>query len=174
MISDVIVMRHDPQWANIFAVESAQVMKVVGENAIAIHHIGSTAIPSIVAKPIIDMLMVVRNIDDLDIRNAELEKLGYEAKGEFGILHRRYFRKNNQAGERAFHLHAYAQRSDQIRRHLAFRDFLHLNPNWAKQYSDLKLRLVNQHPQSSQAYVAGKEPFIQKIDQMAATMQDDP
>ncbi len=170
MSNDVILMPHNPRWAEIFETESAMVMAAVGDNAIAVHHIGSTAIAFVVAKPIIDMLMVVKNIEDMDPRNGELEKLGYEAKGEFGIPQRRYFRKNNASGERTFHLHVYATGSHQITRHLAFRDYLRANPECAAEYSNLKLILARQYPHSSQSYIDGKGPFIRTIDELAAKL----
>ena len=168
MSNDVILMPHNPQWAEIFEAESAMVMAAVGDNAIAIHHIGSTAIALVVAKPIIDMLMVVQHIEDMDSRNGELEKLGYEAKGEFAIPQRRYFRKNNASGERTFHLHVYATGSHQITRHLAFRDYLRSHAELAAEYSNLKLMLARQYPHSSPSYIDGKGPFIRKIDELAA------
>jgi GrpB-like predicted nucleotidyltransferase (UPF0157 family) len=147
MSNDVILMPHNPRWAEKFEAESAMVMAAVGDSAIAVHHIGSTAIASVVAKPIIDMLMVVQSIQDIDSRNGDLEKLDYE---------------------RTFHLHVYGKGNPQITRHLAFRDFLRANPEYAAEYSNLKLRLARQFPHSSQEYIAGKEPLIRKIDELAA------
>jgi GrpB-like predicted nucleotidyltransferase (UPF0157 family) len=91
----VEVVPHNPTWRNEFERESKQVTLALGENVVAVHHIGSTAIPNIYAKPVIDLLVEVKNITQVDERNYAMEALGYEAMGEFGIPSRRYFRKDN-------------------------------------------------------------------------------
>jgi GrpB-like predicted nucleotidyltransferase (UPF0157 family) len=142
-------------------------------NAIAAYHIGSTAIPSIVAKPIIDILPVVENIEMVDDRNAEMEELGYEALGEFGIADRRYFRKDDGAGKRTHHVHVFPHGSKQIERHVNFRDFMNEHPVWAEEYSKLKLKLIAKHPDSIECYMDGKDEFIKFIDSLAAIWRSD-
>ena len=88
-----------------------------------LHHIGSTAIPGIFAKPIIDLLLEVGNIGELDDRSSFMGELGYEAMGEFGIPGRRYDRKNNASGIRTHQVHAYESGSPEVERHIAFRDY---------------------------------------------------
>ena len=92
----VKVVPHDLQWREAFAVESKRVTAALGDNVVTIHHIGSTSIPGIYAKPIIDLLVEVKNIALVDEQSLPMESLGYEVMGEFGIAGRRYFRKNNQ------------------------------------------------------------------------------
>ncbi len=166
---EVIVLPHDPSWVDMFSIESRLILSAFGANAIAAHHIGSTAIPAIVAKPVVDMLIVVNDIEVVDACNVEMEKLGYEAMGEFGIPSRRYFRKDNDTGKRTYHVHVFAQGSKQVDRHLAFRDFMNAHPDWAGRYSDLKCELVAKHPNSIEAYVDGKNDFIKQVDAMAET-----
>lgn len=103
----VDVIPHDPSWRKVFEVELQQINNILEKNVVAIHHIGSTAIPSIYAKPIIDMLVEIGDIVQLDQQNSLMESLGYEVMGEFGIPGRRYFRKNNQAGARTHHVHTF-------------------------------------------------------------------
>ena len=94
----VEVVPHNPAWKDAYEIEAARIARALGDLVVAVHHIGSTAIPGIVAKPILDILLEVSNTDRLDDETAALEGLWYEAKGEFGIPGRRYFRKNDAAG----------------------------------------------------------------------------
>jgi GrpB-like predicted nucleotidyltransferase (UPF0157 family) len=135
---------------------------------VAIHHIGSTAIPQIHAKPIIDMLVEVKDITKIDVQSSALEALGYEAMGEFGISGRRFFRKGNEAGIRTHHLHGFEVNSAQIERHLAFRDYMISHPEDAQQYSELKRELANKYHDNIQGYMDGKDGFIKEIDLKAA------
>jgi len=167
----VEVVPHDPRWQELFVIESRRVMEVLGPNAIAIHHIGSTAIPSIYAKPIIDLLVEVSNLAKVDNCNASIESLGYIAMGEFGIPDRRYFRKDNQTGIRTHHVHAFLSGSEQVKRHLAFRDYIIAHPEDARRYSDLKRRLAKEYPTDIDGYMDGKDSFIKAIDKKAAQWQ---
>jgi GrpB-like predicted nucleotidyltransferase (UPF0157 family) len=164
----VTVVSHQPQWSVEFEREAKAVSTALGKNVLAIHHIGSTAIPGIYAKPIIDLLVAVQDLLAVDQKNAAMESLGYEAMGEFGIIDRRFFRKDDMAGIRTHHVHVFANNSPQISRHLAFRDYLIAHPASAQQYSDLKRALAKQYPQDIQGYMDGKDGFIQEIDRRAA------
>ncbi|MCC3437945.1 MAG: GrpB family protein [Oscillatoriales cyanobacterium] len=164
----VEVVPHDPSWRDVFEAESKQIALALTENAIAIHHIGSTAISQIHAKPIIDMLVVVKDIIKVDTQNSALEALGYQAMGEFGISGRRFFRKGNEAGIRTHHIHTFEVNSPQIERHLRFRDYMISHPEDAQQYSELKQELANKYYDNIQAYMDGKAGFIKAMDMKAA------
>ena len=101
----VEVVPHNPEWQNLFQVENKAIAKIIGVNVIAIHHIGSTSIPGIYAKSIIDLLVEVKDIDAVDNKNILMETLGYEAMGEFGIRDRHYFSRENSLGIRTHHVH---------------------------------------------------------------------
>lgn len=107
----------------------------------ALHHIGSTAIPNLQAKPIIDFLLEAQSLRAVDDCAERLAKSGYEARGEYGISGRRYFNKKPTDEAVAFHLHAYLADSFQIRRYLAFRDYLIVKPEVAAQYAALRTGL---------------------------------
>jgi GrpB-like predicted nucleotidyltransferase (UPF0157 family) len=158
----------DPRWPEEFARESAAVAGALGDVLFTIHHIGSTAIPGISAKPIIDMLAVVSDIAALDGRVEKMEAMGYEAMGEFGMVGRRYFRKDNAAGMRTHQVHAFQIGSPEIQRHLAFRDFMRAHPDCAERYDALKRRLAELHPSDVAAYTDGKDEFIAAMDARAA------
>jgi GrpB-like predicted nucleotidyltransferase (UPF0157 family) len=163
----VEVVPHDPRWRDSFEAESRQIAAALGENVVAIHHIGSTAVPGIHAKPIVDLLVEVKDLAGLDGRSAAMESLGYEVMGEYGIPGRRYFRKDNQEGIRTHHVHAFEAGSAEVERHLAFRDYMIAHPADAQRYGELKRKLAQEHPQSADAYMDGKDGFIQEIDRRA-------
>jgi GrpB-like predicted nucleotidyltransferase (UPF0157 family) len=163
----VEIVPHDPNWQGVFEAESQQVTAALGNNAIAIHHIGSTAIPPIHAKPIVDMLVAVTDIFKVDENNASMQALGYEVMGEFGIVGRRFFRKDNNRGTRTHHIHTFEISSAQIDRHLAFRDYMRSHPEDAQKYSELKQYLAQEYPQDIAGYMDGKDEFIKEIDRKA-------
>lgn len=164
----VYLVPYDPRWPQQFADEASTMRAVLGGLLVEIHHIGSTAIPGITAKPIIDMLAVVSDLVAVDGRNAAMQILGYEALGEFGIAGRHYFRKDDAAGQRTHQIHTFQVGSPQIERHLAFRDFLRAHREFAEKYDALKRRLAELHPADIGAYTDGKDEFINEMDAQAA------
>jgi GrpB-like predicted nucleotidyltransferase (UPF0157 family) len=167
-VRKVEVVPHDPRWRDAFESEAKHVAAALGENVVAVHHIGSTAISNIYAKPIIDLLVEVRDIAEVDGRGSEMESLGYEVMGEYGIPGRRYFRKDSQEGIRTHHIHAFGAGSAEAERHLAFRDYMLAHPGDAQRYSELKRRLAEEHPRSPDGYMDGKDGFIKEMDRRAA------
>ena len=168
----VEVVPHDPTWQVSFIEESKQIALAMGSNVVTIHHIGSTAIPNIYAKPIIDFLIEVKDIAKVDDRNPAMAALGYEAMGEFGIPGRRFFRKNNSAGKRTHHLHAFEAKSAEVKRHLAFRDYTIAHPEVAQKYSELKRELAKKYPEDIQGYMNGKNGFIKEVEKKALEWQN--
>ena len=164
----VEVLPHDPRWRDAFEAEAKQVAEALGENVSAVHHIGSTSIPNIYAKPVIDLLVEVGRIDEVDGRSSAMESLGYEVMGEYGIPGRRYFRKDNREGIRTHHIHAFESGSAEAERHLAFRDYMLAHPEDARNYSELKRKLAEENPQNMDGYIDGKDDFIKEIDRRAA------
>lgn len=163
----LVLESHQEDWSRKFEDEAAAVSEAIGAEGVAIHHIGSTAIPGILAKPILDMLLEVAGLDGLDQRAARLEALGYESLGEFGIPGRRYFRKDDAHGVRTHQIHAFASGSPHLTRHLAFRDYLRAFPEVAHDYSKLKCGLLKSCHGSLEVYIAGKDPFIKAVEQDA-------
>jgi Uncharacterized conserved protein len=146
----VEVVAHAPAGRFTFLEESKQIALAMGENVVTIHHIGSTAIPNIYAKPIIDFLIEVKDITKVDDRHAAMAALGYEVMGEFGLPGRRFFLKNSAAGKRTHHLHTFEAKSPEIKRHLAFRDYTIAHPEEAQKYSELKRELAKTYPEDIQ------------------------
>ncbi|MFO0870354.1 MAG: GrpB family protein [Pirellulales bacterium] len=170
---NVVVVPPNPGWAKAFEGEAQQIMAALGGIVEGIHHIGSTAIIGIPAKPVIDILLVVGDMEALDQRSPEMQYLGYEVMGEFGIPGRRYFRKDGPGGVRSHQVHAFHSTSDHVVRHLAFRDFMNANPNLATAYGELKVRLALEHPHDIQAYMLGKDAFIKENERKALRWIED-
>ncbi|MBC7894180.1 MAG: GrpB family protein [Cytophagaceae bacterium] len=164
----IVLAEHDPAWTSAFSIEAASVAATLGDALLALHHVGSTAIVGIRAKPVIDMLAVVTDVSRLDAMPNVLAGLGYEAKGEFGIPGRRYFRKDSEAGVRTHQIHAFGEGSREIQRHVDFRDYLRAHPVDARAYEALKLDLAVQCNGDMELYGDGKTMFIRDIERRAA------
>jgi len=158
----VHVVPHDFAWKDEFQAEADQIAGALGDIVVALHHIGSTAIPGIFAKPIIDIVLEVADLERLDRRSHALDAVGYEGLGEFGIVGRRYFRKSNSIGIRTHHVHAFQTESAEIECHLAFRDYMVAHPEEARRYGRLKRELASQHPDDIEAYMDGKDAYIKE------------
>ena len=153
---------HSPAWAEFAKREAARIAAALGDNLIVVHHIGSTSIPGIHAKPIIDLLPEVRSLAELDAAAPRLTALGYRYCGEYGIPGRRYCALDDPlTGQRRYQLHCFAAGSPQIVRHLAFRDYLRAHPEVAREYDAEKHRCRLLHPDDSHAYSEAKSAWIQ-------------
>lgn len=162
-----IVLPHDPAWHSDFVAESGAIRAALGDATLAVHHIGSTAIPGILAKPIIDLLGEVTSLALVDGQSGAIEALGYEAMGAYGIEGRRYFRKIDADGRRTHHLHVFEAGSPHVTRHLAFRDYLRNHPDVARDYSLLKACLTAAKDVSWDGYLDGKADFIAETETAA-------
>lgn len=163
----VIILPYHPAWPAAFTAAARNITTALADALRAIHHIGSTSVPNLPAKPIIDILVVTPDLAALDRRAPHMESLGYQVMGEFGIPGRRYFRRFNPAGDRTHHVHAFQAGSPHITRHLAFRDYLRAHPAAATEYGQLKQRLATAHPHDPEAYMDGKDPFIKQTEAQA-------
>ena len=168
----VEVVPHNPQWKQEFNSESQKIQKILADNVVIIHHIGSTAIPNIYAKPVIDFLIEVKDINLISQQTPAMEKLGYAAMGEFGLVGRRYFRKENPLRIRTHHVHIYQINSPEIKRHLAFRDYMLAHTQDAEQYSQLKQELARKYPNDIESYMDGKDEFVKRMEKKAIQWQD--
>jgi GrpB-like predicted nucleotidyltransferase (UPF0157 family) len=167
----VELVPHSPIWAQLAAAETVRIRQALGANVVAIHHVGSTAIPGIHAKPIVDLVPEVRRLASLDSAQPILESLGYEFWGEYGIPGRRYGTWDDPlTGRRRFQLHCFEAGHAEIERHLAFRDFLRANSEIARAYDAEKHRCQQLHPDDSHAYSDAKSAWISA--QLALAMAD--
>lgn len=164
---EIRVVAPDPAWTSMYEGEAARIRASLGNTVIELHHIGSTAIRGIYAKPVIDILLVVADLTELDLHADRMVKLEYESKGEFGIPGRRYFRKNSSRGVRTHQVHSFERESHGALRHLAFRDYMNCHPDAAQAYSSLKQKLAAQFSHDIQEYMDGKSSFIQQHEKLA-------
>jgi GrpB-like predicted nucleotidyltransferase (UPF0157 family) len=164
----VKLVPHDPRWSAMVAGEAGALAKVIGPVLVTVHHIGSTAIPNILAKPILDLMPVLSDLAALDSRQSELETLGYEYWGEFGIAGRRYCTKSDmETGKRLVQLHCFQVGSEDIRRHLAFRDYLIIHPSVAAEYEQVKVACAKTNAHDSHEYGACKSDWIKAVERDA-------
>lgn len=153
---------HSPEWAALATREGGRLAATLGEGRLAaVHHVGSTAIPGIRAKPIVDLLAEVNSLAALDEAAALVRDLGYDWRGEYGIPGRRYCTLDDATtGRRLVHLHGYTAGSPHVERHLAFRDHLRARPELARAYEAEKLRCRALWPEDRRAYTAAKSAWI--------------
>jgi GrpB-like predicted nucleotidyltransferase (UPF0157 family) len=164
----VELVPHDPAWADLARHETARLTDALGENLLVVHHIGSTAVPGIRAKPIVDLLPVVRSLAMIDRAQAAVEALGYVWWGELGLAGRRYCTLTDRVtGQRRVQLHCFEDGSPAIERHVAFRDYLLSHPDLAQAYDREKARCRDLNPGDSHAYTECKDTWIKRIEQEA-------
>jgi GrpB-like predicted nucleotidyltransferase (UPF0157 family)/protein associated with RNAse G/E len=158
----VALTPYTPVWAQMFQSEAERLYAALGAAILDIQHVGSTAIPGIPAKPIIDIGIAVANFEEAAGCIEPLVRLGYTYRGEMGIPRRHYFVKRE--GEiSTFHLHMNEVTSADWRQQIALRDYLRQHPAVAQEYADLKLRLAEQFPTDRVAYTEGKSGFISQV-----------
>lgn len=162
----IIVVPYDPNWPRMYANEARSLSEAFGELLVEIHHIGSTSVPDLCAKPIIDIMPVVREIQAVDAVNERMAVLGYLARGENGIAGRRFFIKPSDT-ERTHNVHVFQMDSPDTVRHLAFREYLIAHPGEAAEYCALKSQLALQFPEDIIGYMDGKNDWIKRTEQKA-------
>lgn len=157
-LSDPIVIEaYDPEWPLLFAAQAAAIREALGQRVVAIHHIGSTAVPGMAAKPIIDMLAEIRVPVTDPATGDSLVSLGYVNHGEFGIPGRTFFRHD---GPPPVHLHLFPAGHASVIRDLGFRDRLRADPVLRERYAAMKRDLAGVFRDDRPSYSRGKESFI--------------
>ncbi len=156
----VLLFDHDPLWSGRFEAEATALRRTLGAVALGIHHVGSTAVQGLVAKPIVDILVVATGLEALDARRAALERSGFRWRGEYGIAGRRYLDRLDPDAPlgKAAHVHAFAAGHPDVARHLRFRDALRTSPEMRDAYAALKRSLA---ACVRERYQEGKAAFIE-------------
>jgi GrpB-like predicted nucleotidyltransferase (UPF0157 family) len=160
------IVPHDARWPRMFEAERELVEAAVGDRVETMDHVGSTAVPGLYAKPVIDVLVVVRSLGDAEGCVRPLEGLGYECRGEAGVPGRLFFRKF-RGGLRAFHLHMAGTGSGFWGEHLLFRDYLREHPQGAREYARLKRELAERFRDDREAYSDAKAGFVREVVRLA-------
>jgi GrpB-like predicted nucleotidyltransferase (UPF0157 family) len=158
----VRVVPYRPAWAEVFAQEAARLRAVLGDRVLAIEHVGSTSVPGLAAKPILDLAASVPSLADAIGLLPALQRLGYQHKPDPEIPERIYLVKGPP--ERRTHHLSLAEPGSRVwREHLLFRDALRASPALAAEYARLKLDLAQRYPTDRRAYLAGKNAFIDAV-----------
>jgi GrpB-like predicted nucleotidyltransferase (UPF0157 family) len=160
------IVDHDPRWPLLAQQELRRVADALGDSAVRLEHVGSTSVPGLGAKPIIDMQVSVADIERLDDYVGPLEALGYLFAPDPAFPDYHYFAKPHPR-PRSHHLHVCQAGSHQEIRHVAVRDFLRAHPAEAARYEELKRTLVREHPEDRLAYVAGKDGYMIELEARA-------
>ncbi len=154
---------YTPNWSKAFSIADDVIRKKISLG-LELHHIGSTSIPNIHAKPILDILGIVPSIKAFDSNRSDLEALGFVWKGEYGIANRRYCVLYDDCEEVGLiHLHVFAKADHEVERHLVFRDYLRASPEASSRYQELKKKLVESHSGVRANYSEGKSELITQL-----------
>lgn len=159
----VVVLPYDEAWADRFAEIKTEIEAALGELVFRIEHVGSTAVPGLSAKPIIDLDVVIRDSSAFHAAAAALEAIGYQHEGDLGIAGREAFRYDGKDHLQKHHLYVCAQGSAELKRHLAFRDYLRTHPEAVREYSRVKEEGAALYPYDIDGYIEHKTPFIRRI-----------
>lgn len=164
-MSSVILVPYTHDWPRKFALVHAQLIAVFAGDSIQVEHIGSTSIPGLAAKPVIDVVLGADTLKAIEARATELESCGYTyiARYEQELPMRRYFTKPGTGSCARIHLHAVVLGSKIWRDHIAFRGALRVNNSLRAEYHSLKQDLAARFSQDKAAYTAAKAPFIRTV-----------
>jgi GrpB-like predicted nucleotidyltransferase (UPF0157 family) len=158
---------YDSNWVNQFNSIQQFLLDIFGDRAIQIEHVGSTAIPGMKAKPLIDVLVVVEKMADFAIEKKIMVEAGYEWGENYITPDSLLFFKLNADGEKLENIHVCERGSSKVKQFLVMRDFLRTFPIKAKEYSDLKEDNAKKYPDDYPAYRAAKASFLEKIEKEA-------
>jgi len=157
---------YSPAWPADFRREAENLKRLLGYELLSVHHIGSTSVPGLAAKPIIDLIPLVRDITYVDEHTSVLQEAGYKAWGEYGLPGRRYFTKDRD-GFRTHNVHIYQVDDPDVDRHLAFCAYLQSHEHARTEYEALKREVYARHPADIDAYNEGKDAWIRRVEPLA-------
>ncbi len=168
MVKRVLVVEYNSQWPTMYEEEKSRILEAIGDELVAVEHVGSTSVPGLPAKPVIDIMAGVRRLEDAERCIGPLASLGFEYVPEYEefIPERRYFRKGPPEA-RTHHLHMVAVGSEFWDETLLFRDLLLSRDDLAREYSNLKVQLARDHREDRDKYTEAKGPFIESTLAMA-------
>lgn len=154
----VRLVPYTPEWKQLYEMEKVSLQDRLDAYILDIQHVGSTSIPGMLAKPIVDIAIAIADFEEARVCIPLMEELEYEYKGEFGIPHRHYFVKGDP---RTFHVHMSEIDSLEWENTILFRDYLCQHTDIAKEYAQLKISLALKYPQDRTAYMEGKTAFVE-------------
>ena len=167
----VILQKYHKEWAEAFGVEKESLKNLLGDTVLDIQHVGSTSVPGLAAKPIIDMLMAVKSLEEVQIMRTLLENAGYEYR-ENGSSEEQVLFVKGPEEMRTHYLHITELNSPVWQHDLAFRDYLRSHPETVAEYENLKNELMSKYADNRAEYTAGKDAFIKSILRLAELRHD--
>ncbi len=159
----VVVEPYDSQWPKAFQTIAGELQAALGEYAARIEHVGSTSVPGLAAKPVIDIDVVIADRSVFKVVKEKLRAIGYMHEGDLGIPGREAFCYTDKPHLQAHHLYVCPQDSEALRNHLMFRDYLRAHPRAAERYGRIKLEAARLYPYDIDGYMAYKAPCIEEI-----------
>lgn len=160
-MSRVQVVEFDPQWPRVFERIHSFVWPAVSDIAVNIEHVGSTSVPGLSGKPVIDACIVVASKKDVPVCVERLASIGYVHRGTLGVPEREAFRRPDHLPRH--HLYLSPRGSLSLRNHLGFRNYLRAHPEAAQEYGRLKASLARRFPDDIDSYIVGKTEFVLRI-----------
>ncbi len=159
----VVVLPYDEQWEHAFAHIKDRIQEALGLLALRIEHVGSTSVRGLSAKPIIDIDVVIKDYSVFDAAVTALEEIGYHHEGDLGITAREAFKYDGKEYMPKHHLYVCPQDSAELKRHVAFRNYLRSNPEAVSEYNRIKIEGAALYPKDIEKYIQHKSAFIEKI-----------
>lgn len=162
----VVVLPYDETWTSAFEEIKKEIESAVGDLIIGIEHVGSTSVEGLSAKPIIDIDIIIKDYSIFDAVVNKLNTIGYIYEGNLGIKDREAFKYIDKPHLQRHHLYVCPQQSEELLRHITFRDFLRSNPEAVKRYSTVKEKAAQLFPDDMDKYIEYKSPCIEELYEM--------
>ena len=162
-IAKVVVLPYNVQWKDDFEKIKSEIINAIGDSIIGVEHVGSTSVEGMSAKPCIDIDVIIKDYSAFDIIVSRLEMIGYIYEGNLGIEDREAFKYFNKPHLRTHHLYVCPQKSEELYRHITFRDFLRSNVDAVKKYSYVKETAARLFPHDIEKYMEYKSPCIEEL-----------
>lgn len=161
------VVEYDPKWRDIYKSHINKIEPILGNEILSVHHVGSTSIPGMWAKPNIDVMVVVHDISKIKQYRTDMELAGYVARGDYSKIDEEYFTEDLPSGERVASIHVFQSGNPEIKKHLDFRDYLTTNEDARNRYIKLKKQLVHDRKVHYRGYDDGKQKLISQLNKEA-------
>ena len=159
----VVVVPYDEAWKNAFEEIKTEIEAEIGALIIGIEHVGSTSVKGMSAKPCIDIDVIIKDYSVFDEIVRKLGAIGYIHEGDLGIKDREAFKYTDKSHLMLHHLYVCPQYSEELRRHITFRDFLRRTPEAVRKYSLVKEKAAELFPDEINQYIAFKAPCIEEL-----------
>lgn len=159
----VVVIPYDPKWQQDFGKIKAELTTALSDSFLCIEHVGSTSVEGLAAKPVIDIDVVIESMAQFETVKKKLASIGYFHEGDLGIHGREAFSFSGKEHLQKHHLYVCPKDSDELFRHLKFRDYLRTHPNAVKEYGRVKMAGAKLFPEDIEKYIEYKSPCIEKM-----------